>query len=385
MNKIIFAALMLLIPVTPLLAAVNDGTPQSEIIYRIHLGRAEDVKLVLDSGISPNLTNDEGIPLLALAATRKDPEGISVMKTLLEAGADIDGRDTQGQTALFHAARVGNTDAVMLLLENNTNYYQVDNNGDIARNIAHREGHTELLTAMDDFVKAQAEKIKQQYVEYNDQLQKRYEDERKIVEAYEAEKRAIEEAEEDEEEYMLQEAREQNAAREAEYRKALMNLQAIEEKKQALILEKRNLPAFTESFKQLAFNTCAFQYWSFCLSMNQTTEIPHDELSDTIDTHYTKINELSAALTADYELDKAYIDKIVERSKKRTFNPLQRMPSKTYRFQNGVGKIADMNKRCNEVAKYWNVDRIPHLDTAPPSNNNGKRKKRSGLFGMPGN
>ena len=141
------------------------ASPQKEIIYRVHLGRADDVKLLIVNGVSPNTTNDEGVPLIALAATRKDPEGINVMQTLLDNGADINGRDTQGQTALFHAARVGQKESVMFLLQHGINYYQVDNNGDIARNIAHQQGHAELLASMDDFVKQEAEEIRQQYVE----------------------------------------------------------------------------------------------------------------------------------------------------------------------------------------------------------------------------
>ncbi|MFO0388865.1 MAG: ankyrin repeat domain-containing protein [Alphaproteobacteria bacterium] len=392
MNKIIIAVLMIFLASTATLAQTAEPapldtskivSPQKEIIYRVHLGRAADVKLLIDNGVSPNLTNDEGIPILALAAMRKDPEGINILQTLLDSGADVNGRDTQGQTALFHAARAGQKESVMFLLQHGVNYYQVDNNGDIARNIAHQEGHAELLASMDDFVKQEAEKIKQQYVEYNESLQERYEAERKIIEAYDQRRLDIEQAQVAAEVEAYNAALAEQQAQEAEYQRAIENIRIIEQKKRELIIEKRSLPAFSESLRELSFHTCAFQYWSFCRDLNQTTEIPKEKIGETIDEHYAKILALSDQISAEYELEHDYTDKIIERSKRRAYNPLARMPSKTYRFQNGVGKIADMKTRCNEVAKNWNVENVHHLDT-PPSKKGGKAGKHSKDRGVMG-
>lgn len=392
MNKIIIATIMIIWANVAALAQTTEPTPleaskiaspQKELLYRVHLGRAADVKLLVDMGQSPNLTNDEGVPILALAAMRKDPEGINVLQTLLDSGADINARDIQGQTALFHAARVGNKESVMFLLQHGINYYQVDNNGDIARNIAHQEGHAELLASMDDFVKLEAEKIKQQYVEYNKSLQERYEAERKIIEAYDQRRLDIEQAQEAAETEAYNAALLEQQAKEAEYQRAIENMRIIEQKKRELIIEKRSLPAFTQSLRELSFQTCAFQYWSFCRDLNQTTEIPKEKIDETIDDHYTKILALSDQISAEYELEKDYTDKIIERSKRRAYNPLARMPSKTYRFQNGVGKIADMKTRCNEVAKNWNVENVQRLDE-PPSRKRGESNRNSKNRGVMG-
>ena len=92
---------------TPLFAA-ESHTPQTEIIYRANLGRADDIKLLLKDGADANQKDDKGTPLICLAAGRADEESANVITVLLAAGADINAKDRGGQNALFYAARRNN-------------------------------------------------------------------------------------------------------------------------------------------------------------------------------------------------------------------------------------------------------------------------------------
>ncbi len=88
----------------------------------LRAAKAADVpamKLLLAAGANPELPNVNGItPLMAAAGNaqskvdtrgryKTQEEAIAAIELLLDAGADVNGRDAQGQTALFGAATWG--------------------------------------------------------------------------------------------------------------------------------------------------------------------------------------------------------------------------------------------------------------------------------------
>jgi ankyrin repeat protein len=76
-------------------------------------GDAERLGEYLDSGLSPDLTNDKGDTLLILAAYRGHPEAVRV---LLEHDADVTRANDRGQTALAAAVFKQSEPTVRLLL-----------------------------------------------------------------------------------------------------------------------------------------------------------------------------------------------------------------------------------------------------------------------------
>ena len=342
----------LLIPLmfsSPSFAAPSQRALQNEIIYRVHLGRASDVELLLKQGAKPNHTNREGIHLLALASERSDKEAIAVIDALLKGGADIDQRDTLGQTALFHAARINNVAVVEHLLANGIDYYIVDNNGDVARNIAHREGFDDLVKLMDQFVIELSKNMNKKYEAYNRVLEEQYEEQKRIVEEHERmRKEAFVNA--------YNEAVLLDSELEEEYQKALAEMERIELERQQTILKKRASKSFQDNLKTLAYQMCGFQYWSYTKALKQTTEIKDEALDRTIASHYENVMSLTALLYSEYSLQQDYITGVTQRAQARIVYELEQMPSKTYRFQNGVGRISDMEARCGRIAKYWNAE-----------------------------
>lgn len=76
-------------------------------------GATDDLVWLLDSGLSPNLTNDKGDTLLVLAAYNDHP---TTVRLLVEHGADTARVNDRGQTALGAAVFRRSRDSVEALL-----------------------------------------------------------------------------------------------------------------------------------------------------------------------------------------------------------------------------------------------------------------------------
>ena len=77
-------------------------------------GDGDAVKLFLAAGMNPNAANTDGRPALLVAATLAGNE--TMVDQLLDAGADVNTKTKDGQTALMGAAVNGNTRIVNILL-----------------------------------------------------------------------------------------------------------------------------------------------------------------------------------------------------------------------------------------------------------------------------
>ncbi len=104
--------LLLMNGADPNVAAVHKH--ETPFHYACRDGSSEVVQILLDGGAEIDLPNGDGQTGLMLAADRRDPEGVSVTKTLIEAGADVNARAADGVTALFFA---NDTGVLKILLE----------------------------------------------------------------------------------------------------------------------------------------------------------------------------------------------------------------------------------------------------------------------------
>ncbi|MDX2074033.1 MAG: ankyrin repeat domain-containing protein [Alphaproteobacteria bacterium] len=310
---------------------------QKELTYRVGLGRGDDVKLLLKQGANPNSANDQGLPLLFTAAARKDAEAINVVQALLESGADVNVKDKDGQTALYYAARVGNAGVVNYLLKNKIDYYSLDNNGDIARTIAFRTGHTDIVKLMDDYVKNQTLQLQTTYGAADTMLKEQQE----------------------------KAARE---AAEAERQQAIEEEKARKEAERLFKEYQENLKKLDGKVYNIAFHACAFEYWSFVQSSNQTISLSDAQLAAIIKNHRKTVEDESLAVMNMFNIDHKYVNQIIDPSKKAVFDQLNAMPSRTYRKENGVGTGDDLTARCVKIAGMWEVNKGKSYEPpAPPS------------------
>lgn len=297
-----------------------DRMLKSEIVYRASLGRADDVQLLLDHGASANEISAEGTPVLSLAAARLDAEALAVAKLLLQNGANINAKDKKGQNALFHAVRSGTLDMLQLLLASKIDYYAADNKGAIARNLAYDMNRKEFADAMDEFVRAEGERIRKQYEAFNQTVSDR--DKQQAL------------------------SREEQAAQE----KAILAAeQAVIHAKHA----KHSSPEFKSALENLSYSNCAFQYWSYVRVTKQKSELSETELDAAIDAQRQQIESIIHTLVDEYAVYGPYIDMLSDKSKQLIFAKIDNMPSKIERFQQGIGKSEDMKTRCTDISKHW--------------------------------
>lgn len=159
---------------------------RAEIVYRASFGRADDIKLLIDQGASPNQTNADGVPIISVASIRNDPESINVIKTLIELRGNINAVDPKGQNALFYAAKSGNVDALNILLAYGIDHRAFDANGDTARTIAIKADRKDVIAALEDFARNQNKKVNQ--IRRELQFKKEEQERAKIAKAAEIEK-----------------------------------------------------------------------------------------------------------------------------------------------------------------------------------------------------
>jgi ankyrin repeat protein len=126
---------LLTVGATPLLRAAKAGDVPA-------------MKLLLAHGANPTLPTDRGItPLMAAAGNgsasldtrgryKTEAQAIEAVTVLLAAGADINQRDNQGQTALYGAAQWGWNDLVKTLAARNVDVGAKDARGRTAADIA---------------------------------------------------------------------------------------------------------------------------------------------------------------------------------------------------------------------------------------------------------
>jgi ankyrin repeat protein len=115
-----------------------DSNGRTPLRLAVDLGSWDLAKLLADSGSSPFSTAGDGRTPAEIALA-KSPEGIYA----LFSGKGINARDAAGNTVLHYAARQGNTENILLLLElganKNLKNIQAESPADIATRWNHLE------------------------------------------------------------------------------------------------------------------------------------------------------------------------------------------------------------------------------------------------------
>lgn len=341
-------------PLTAIIFALGLAAPSfatssdQDLIYRAFFGDANEIIELVDKGANPAAINKDGVPAICLAATRKGEKGLEVIKALLASGVPVDQPDSNGQSALFYAARVGNLEAVTLLLESGADYYHADNHQNIARNIAYQRGYMDVFSAMDNFINNKRDAVLQ---EYDDRGKKLVEAERKLEEQkariaqQEEELKLKEEAVEDAVEHLSAEpinpppAEPKEAAPEPE------------------VVEKAPLDeaAFGEAIRALSYHACQMQYWHFVKSSRLATSLSGSELTHKVMQHRDATKAQQVILEG-LSAGEKYSNKIVKPSKDRIYQELDRLGSNITRKSHGIGEEADAEKRCNDIADSWLIE-----------------------------
>lgn len=141
------------------LSSTNAGS-NTDLLRAATLWDASTVEQLLAAGVDPNCSDaEERTPLMVAAAHSREPERehgcVRVASPLLDAGADVNRRDRNGNTALIVAALTGHDRLVDLLLANgadpNLRNELTDSGcagGYAALHYAARNGRTTIVAAL---------------------------------------------------------------------------------------------------------------------------------------------------------------------------------------------------------------------------------------------
>jgi len=130
------------------LAAAVNLTGQVSIFEAAETGDQETVARLLKA--DPKLvkaTNAEGDTALHLAAgcRRGEASALPLIRLLLESGADVEARNSSGQTPLLYSSYAGFQRAVELLLDKGATFRYQDRNGRTPLHYAAREGQAAVV------------------------------------------------------------------------------------------------------------------------------------------------------------------------------------------------------------------------------------------------
>jgi ankyrin repeat protein len=100
-------------------------------------------KMLLDAGADPKQQKD-----IVTEAARLD--NLEIVTLLIEVGADINGKNEYGGTALLNAAARGNDDIVRVLLKAHALVDIINRNGEDALNLASNRGRTKIVRMLID-------------------------------------------------------------------------------------------------------------------------------------------------------------------------------------------------------------------------------------------
>ncbi len=143
--------------------SLADVALNAKLIYTAAFGRSDDVRILLSKGADANSVNNKGWPALSIAADRKpDSETIAIATLLLEAGADVNKGDADGNYPIINAVRNNNSELVKLFLEKGANLDLKNSKGETPLSIATSMKHTGIIEQIKRQVEINQEKDRQE-------------------------------------------------------------------------------------------------------------------------------------------------------------------------------------------------------------------------------
>lgn len=130
----------------------RETTAKEEAIYRVSLGNVKDAVVLIRKVGNPNLVDNLGWPLLAIAAARSDDQALAMTQALVQMGADVNYGGSNHNYPIMFAVQSGNADVVRYLLANGANYRKSDAYGVRVVDFARQSGNKEIIRMIEDAI-----------------------------------------------------------------------------------------------------------------------------------------------------------------------------------------------------------------------------------------
>ena len=127
----------------------DDGTNLFHVAA--YFGMFKVIRILIEYDPAHIHGSDNGSTLLHWASISHHSEGVSVLRLLLEHGADINVRNHRGRTPLYLASSSGMQDVVRLLLEQGADVDAKSNDGITPVQEAAKRGHTEVVKLLREY------------------------------------------------------------------------------------------------------------------------------------------------------------------------------------------------------------------------------------------
>ncbi|MGO4170489.1 ankyrin repeat domain-containing protein [Novosphingobium sp. YAF33] len=133
--------------ITPLINAgadleARDIKGHTALVLATYNGQETTTGLLLGLGAAPDGDTVSGSPLMGVCFKGH----LRIAKKLIDAGADVDQRNSAGQTALMMASLFGHRDIIDLLVSNGADLRAIDAAGNDAVSLARAQGNEEIAS-----------------------------------------------------------------------------------------------------------------------------------------------------------------------------------------------------------------------------------------------
>lgn len=247
------------------------------LVYQANFGTAAEVRKLLDTGANPDAVGEDGWPTISLAAMRGDDEGMRIVRMLVDAGANLNVRDANGETPLMNAITTNNAPLVKYMIEHGADFHATSKSGRTVLSFAEHYGTDEVEFLVKEAIRLEEERI-----------------------------------------------------REGRSRKYLYRM-----------------------LDDFVYYNCALQYLSYS---RQTGIFPKDKLDETgrkIERVTAKIGNAQVELEYTFRMNSAMLQSIAKKTQTMIFDELEGLISTRNRLKQGVGKDADLDKRCQKILGAW--------------------------------
>lgn len=131
------------------------------LIYHANFGEPAKIAELLHQGANPNAISTEKWPVVSLAALRADDKGFAIVKLLVEAGADLNVRDANGETPLMNAISINNADMVKYMIERGADFHAVNQEGRTVQQFALHYGNERIAFLVSEAIRLEEKRIRE--------------------------------------------------------------------------------------------------------------------------------------------------------------------------------------------------------------------------------